>query len=286
MTLFSLPCATRILLSLAVLSVPTPALAGPYATSQQSSPSSISMRTIHQTESTTALPSHPQSQRHPQPHHSSNALISTALGSASFLNACPFAVHSNIVHGARGPSSPEDDTFIPPEEILSVLAPGEERTHPFVHDPGLGVSWKLWPSEGEGEGEGSGNGGGAVPVQFEWTLVPGERRSWWDLSMIDATAGQGGGPVKRSLVVGGKGNECRQSDADPTFEGVPHAFAPYGLSLQPHHDGDAVEREGMCSRVECPAGEGVCRQAYNAWNDWGQQRDCAEDVSLRVVLCG
>ena len=78
---------------------------------------------------------------------------------------------------------------------------------------------------------------------------------------------------------------------------VTHPFAAQGLSLQPHRNGVPVTvasaageagsaGAGVCARIECPAGEASCRSAYNAWNDWGQQHDCGEDVGLRVTLCG
>ena len=215
----------------------------------------------------------------------SNALISTPLGAASVLNACPFTVHSNIVHSPR----PDAEKGVPPEEIYSVMQPGEELEHPFVHDPGMGISWKLWIDDAEAAGG---------PVQFEWAWVPDARQVWWDLSMIDAGGVAAERMVKRqpgsegaaeAAVTDGTAADAADGEGEEIaleLEGVPHAFAPYGLTLQPHRGGSAVDPQGLCSRIDCPAGEGVCRQAYNAWNDWGQQHDCAEDVSLRVVLCG
>ena len=60
----------------------------------------------------------------------------------------------------------------------------------FVHDLGMGISWKLWPLEAEG--------GAAGPVQFEWTWVPDARRvSVMPLSVAVNTAATSG----RLLVV-------------------------------------------------------------------------------------
>ncbi len=147
-----------------------------------------------------------------------------------------------------------------------------------MHDPGIGISWKLWIDDDEG------------PVQFEWTWRPEERRVWWDLSMIDAAGGDRdeNAAVEQAVTDNGApdytSNMGRRGEGD--LQGVPHPFAAYGMSLQPHRGGGVVELEGMCSRIDCPAGEGVCWQAYSAWNDWGKQHDCKEDLDLRVVLCG
>ena len=59
------------------------------------------------------------------PAQQANALISTPLGAASVLNACPFAVHSNIVHAPR----PGEVEGVKPEEIYSVLETGVEIGH-------------------------------------------------------------------------------------------------------------------------------------------------------------
>jgi hypothetical protein len=72
------------------------------------------------------LPHQPQS---PTPQGS--VMDSSPLGSARVINACPFAVHSDIAH------SPRPGVDGAPEQILSVLAPGENVEHPFLHDPGM-----------------------------------------------------------------------------------------------------------------------------------------------------
>ena len=170
--------------------------------------------------------------------------------------------------------------------------------HPFVHDPGMGISWKLWPQASSEADTVAG------PVQFEYTWVPNARKVWWDLSMIDAGAGAPAsgkrhyGPPAAEEYQEEQPEQEQAPEEDPEAgaPGITHPFAAHGLSLQPHRNGQAVMHvdatgesaagAGVCKRIECPAGEGVCRQAYNAWNDWGQQHDCEEDVSLELMLCG
>ena len=190
------------------------------------------------------------------------------------MNACPFKVHSNIVHAPR-PGAPKGED---PEEIYSVLGSGVEVEHPFVHDPNMGISWKLWTEEAAG------------PVQFEWTWKPDEKKVWWDLSMIDAAGDTASGTEAADSTVTntttGAADVSNVRRGEGSLLGVSHPFAAYGLSLRPHRDGNGIEMEGICGRIDCPAGEEVCWQAYNAWNDWGKQHDCGEDVGLRFVLCG
>lgn len=191
-------------------------------------------------------------------------------------------MHSNIVHSPRPNPNAAEVTFTAPEEIYSVLALGESLEHPFVHDPAMGINWKLWPMENAQEG-----GAKEGPVQSEYMWVPDARKVWWDLSMIDA-----GGRVKRRHYPGVHGNgesefppqqEEEDQDAEPEGEteasgahlpGVTHPFAAHGLSLQPQRNGQPVVHvdaaggtavgAGVCTRIDCPAGEDVCRQAYNA----------------------
>ncbi|KAK5196590.1 hypothetical protein LTR92_004135 [Exophiala xenobiotica] len=109
------------------------------------------------------------------------------LGQAIVVNACPFDVMSNIVH------PPRPGVEGKPEEILSTLAAGATATHPFTHDPDMGISWKIWRTDIENQS----------PVQFEWAWIPGMQRSWWDLSMIDAGEVdwlETGAPERRSSV--------------------------------------------------------------------------------------
>ncbi|OQU96471.1 hypothetical protein CLAIMM_02552 [Cladophialophora immunda] len=92
------------------------------------------------------------------------------LGQSVVYNNCPFVVHSNIVHG------PRPGVEGPPEEIYSILQPQEGLSHPFAHDPRMGVSWKLWRTDSDN----------TAPVQFEWTWHDSFQRTWYDLSMVNA----------------------------------------------------------------------------------------------------
>ncbi|KAK5221617.1 hypothetical protein LTR47_010804 [Exophiala xenobiotica] len=183
------------------------------------------------------------------------------LGQAIAVNACPFDVMSNIVH------PPRPGVEGKPEEILSTLAAGATATHPFTHDPDMGISWKIWRTDIENQS----------PVQFEWAWIPGMQRSWWDLSMIDA------GEVDW-LETGSAGEEI-VGDADGYGEyvgqvGVRHPFADEGLSLVPDVN------EGKCVPILCQPGQEFCVHAYNVWNDWSHQKDCPEHANLRLTLCG
>ena len=112
--------------------------------------------------------------------------------------------------------------------------------------------------------------------------------------MIDA-AGEGGlvdgtktarDAVTAADAFGTAGSFNVEERGEGFLPGVPYPVRAHGLSLQPHRDGNAIEMDRHMSRIDCPAGQQVCWQAYNAWNDCGKQHDCAEDVGLRFVLCG
>lgn len=189
--------------------------------------------------------------------------------SASVYNKCTFAVNSNIVHGARG----GDETK--PEEIWVVLQPGQNFSHSFEHDRNLGVSWKIWRTDVDN----------TAPIQLEYTAT--DTLTWWDLSMIDAgEAGWLDGPTEDAEIQ--PANITGDADGLGDYVGmvgIQHSFAQYGLSLVPFLDGNEVS-QGNCVAVRCSAGESYCTSAYNTWNDWGQQKDCANGVSLHLTLCG
>ncbi len=183
------------------------------------------------------------------------------LGQAIVVNACPFAVMSNIVH------PPREGSDEAPEEILSTLAPGATETHPFVHDPEMGISWKIWRTDIENQS----------PVQFEWAWVPNVQRTWWDLSMIDA------GEVDWLKKTDAGKQIVGDADGYGKYVGqvgVLHPFADEGMSLVP----DVAE--GNCIAIFCEPGQEFCKNAYNVWNDWGQQHDCPEHANLKLTLCG
>ncbi|KIW15926.1 hypothetical protein PV08_05976 [Exophiala spinifera] len=181
-------------------------------------------------------------------------------GTAYVKNACPFTVMSNIVHGASAESHEA------PEEIYSSIAPGQTLSHPFSHDPNTGVSWKIWRTDVSNQ----------APVQFEYTWIPDAKRTWWDLSMIDA------GRV--DWLESKNAGKAIVGDQDGYGAyvgrvGVKHAFVNEGMSLVPS------AQQGICEAVVCRPGEQFCKTAYNVWNDWGQQRDCHESVDLTLTLC-
>ncbi|EXJ81191.1 hypothetical protein A1O3_07481 [Capronia epimyces CBS 606.96] len=187
------------------------------------------------------------------------------VGKATVHNACPFSIYSNIVHGAQ------DGTGLP-EEIYQVLEPNETVSHAFSHDPGVGVSWKIWRQDEDTDNW--------SPIQLEYTWITDSKRTWYDLSMIDA-----GEPDWLE-----ESDEEIVADADGYGEytgsiGIRHSFQEHGITLTPHVDGEEVA-EGNCLAVQCPAGEEFCLGAYNTWNDWAQQHDCEEGVDLKLVLCG
>lgn len=189
--------------------------------------------------------------------------------SASVYNKCTFAVNSNIVHGARGGDEAK------PEEIRVVLQPGQSFSHSFEHDLNLGVSWKVWRTDVDN----------TAPIQLEYTAT--DTLTWWDLSMIDAgEAGWLETPTEDAEIE--PANITGDADGLGDYVGmvgIQHSFAQYGLSLVPFLDGNEVS-QGNCVAVRCSAGELYCTSAYNTWNDWGQQKDCANDVSLHLTLCG
>jgi hypothetical protein len=191
------------------------------------------------------------------------------LGQAVVRNACPFAVHTNIVHGPRRGQWP-------PEEISGVLQPGETSTHPFSHDPNTGVSWKIWREDGAN----------TAPVQLEYTWIADQRRTWYDLSMVDAGAPEW---LQNAAETRSDDHEIvPDKDGYGDYQGsigIKHAFADDGMTLTPQQHGKAAA-QGNCVAVQCEPGARYCTGAYNTWNDWGQQHDCAEGVDLNLVLCG
>ncbi|KIV80573.1 hypothetical protein PV11_08066 [Exophiala sideris] len=187
------------------------------------------------------------------------------VGAAIVVNACPFSVHSNIVHAPRPGAAGA------PEEIYSVLAPGQTATHAFSHDPQMGISWKIWRTDVDNNS----------PIQFEWTYMPDMARTWYDLSMIDAGKIAYTDPNTAGWIVG-------DADGYGDYVGqvaIKHAFADHGMTLTPMVGGNALT-EGNCVAVRCAPGDQFCKDAYNVWNDWGQQRDCAQGASLKLTLCG
>lgn len=191
------------------------------------------------------------------------------LGSAHVHNACSFPVNSNIVHAPRPGANGS------PEEIASVLAPGASLSHPFAHDPDMGISWKIWRQDDVG--------GARTPVQLEYTWKPDVGRTWYDLSMIDA--GEAGW-LDDGVSASSKENEkAIVGDGDGYGDyvgeiGIKHPFGEEGLTLSPKVVG------GNCAKVNCVPGDEFCTTAYNTWNDWGQQHDCGEKVDLTLTLCG
>ncbi|KAI1628554.1 hypothetical protein EDD37DRAFT_644346 [Exophiala viscosa] len=187
------------------------------------------------------------------------------VGEAIVVNACPFSVQSNIVH------APRPGVAGAPEEIFSVLAPGQTATHAFSHDPKMGISWKVWRTDVANHS----------PIQFEWTYVPEQGRTWYDLSMIDAGKIAYTDPNASGKIFG-------DADGYGDYVGqvaVKHAFADHGMTLTPMSGGNVLT-EGNCVAVRCQPGDEFCKDAYNVWNDWGQQRDCAQGASLKLTLCG
>ncbi|KIY00124.1 uncharacterized protein Z520_03809 [Fonsecaea multimorphosa CBS 102226] len=184
------------------------------------------------------------------------------LGQSVVYNNCPFAVHSNIVHG------PRPGVEGPPEEIYSILQPQQVLSHPFAHDPQMGVSWKLWRTDVDN----------TAPVQFEWTWHNSFQRTWYDLSMINAgkAAWLNEDAHQGEAIVGDK-------DGLGAYVGevaIKHAFKEEGMTLTPNVVG------GNCVPLHCAPGEEFCTASYNVHNDWGQQHDCGEAVDLTLTLCG
>ena len=149
---------------------------------------------------------------------------------------------------------------------------------------GMGVSWKLWPEHAP------------RPIQFEWTWVGEQARTYFDLSMIDA------GARKRSLTArqewdgeseqewqGEDEQEWQPEQEQPQGEegsSISHPFAAFGMTIQPMRNGETITGEGMCQTVACPAGASGCTAAYNFAEDWSRQHDCPEGTSIRLTLCG
>jgi hypothetical protein len=202
-----------------------------------------------------------------------HVISSGGAGVAFVHNNCSFAINSNIVHGPR----PEDKG--PPDEIYGMLEAGESLEHAFSHDPNVGISWKVWRTDHDTVN--------TSPIQLEWTWGPVAKRTWYDLSMIDA--GKAGW-----VEMPENGDALSPADlVDHPDDlgrwvgnvGIEHPFKREGMSLTPYIGSEEVF-EGNCKGVKCAAGDPYCTGAYNTWNDWGQQQDCSEEVSLKLVLCG
>lgn len=192
----------------------------------------------------------------------------STVGEAIVVNACPFSVNSNIVH------APRPGVAGTPEEIFSVLAPGAVASHDFSHDPHMGISWKVWRTDVAN----------TSPVQFEYTYMPDQGRIWYDVSMIDAGKVAWTDPSANPAepIVG-------DADGYGDYLGevaVKHAFADVGMTLSPLVNGAPATEGGSCVAVKCEPGAEFCKDAYNVWNDWGQQHDCAQHASLKLTLCG
>jgi hypothetical protein len=190
---------------------------------------------------------------------------SGSTGSAIVHNACSFDVHSNIVHaprtGARGA----------PEEIPGVIQPGETLTHPFSHDPNLGVSWKLWREDVANKN----------PVQLEYTWVPSSGRIWYDLSMINAGDVQwldADSHVNETIKAGANNDGTGKLTGEVA---VAHAFGGEneGITLAPH-------RGSGCGTIVCAPGEQHCTKAYNTDTDDQAMRDCEQSADLKLTFCG
>jgi hypothetical protein len=188
-----------------------------------------------------------------------------ATGSAIVHNACPFSVRSNIVHAPR----PGVDGA--PEEISETLAPGTTKSHPFSHDPDMGISWKVWRDDGTNHN----------PVQLEYTNVPSSSRTWYDLSMINAGATQWLDPESHSGETIKSGANNDGSGGLTGMVAVAHPFGGEGegMTLAPQGGPDS----GI---IRCPAGQQYCTGAYNTDDDDQAMRDCAQSADLKLTLCG
>ncbi|KIW73984.1 hypothetical protein PV04_02057 [Phialophora macrospora] len=194
-----------------------------------------------------------------------NSSSSSGAGSALVYNACAFTVQSNIVHAPR----PGEDGA--PEEIMGAIAPGETLSHPFSHDPNLGISWKIWRTDGDNHN----------PVQFEYAWTPDSTLVWYDMSMIDAGEIEWLDPESHEgeAIEDGANND---GTGDLTGKvAVEHPFGgeDEGMRLDPLGNGD-------CDSVVCPAGEQYCLKAYNTDTDDQAMRACTESVDLKLTLCG
>lgn len=70
--------------------------------------------------------------------------------------------------------------------------------------------------------------------------------------------------------------------------GVEHDFAEYGISVEimvGAKGASKAETAGTCRTISCPDGSPVCATAYNVWDDWSQQHDCPQHVTLQLTLC-
>ncbi|EXJ78700.1 hypothetical protein A1O1_09102 [Capronia coronata CBS 617.96] len=188
----------------------------------------------------------------------------STAGKATLYNACPFTVYSTIVHGTGA-----GDTGAL-EEVYQTLEPEESVSHSFEHDAEVGVSWKIWREDTDN----------TSPVQFEYTWIQGSKRTWYDLSMIDAGEAEWLEDSDEEIVADEGGYEDYTGDI-----AIKYSFQEYGMTLIPQVDGKEVA-DGNCLSVKCAADEEFCTAAYNTSDDWGQQHDCEDSVDLKLVLCG
>ena len=161
-------------------------------------------------------------------------------GSAVVHNACKFSVRSNIVHPPRVGVSGN------PEEIMGTLAPGATLTHPFSHDPDMGISWKLWR-----EDAGTSN---HKPVQLEYTSVPLSGGLWYDMSMIDAgtTEYLDAAAHESETIAAGANN-----DGSGALTGMVAVAHPFGGA------GEGMTLTTNCGSVVCPAGQQYCKTPFS-----------------------
>jgi hypothetical protein len=154
---------------------------------------------------------------------------------------------------------------------MGVVAPGETLSHPFSHDPNIGISWKIWRTDGDNRN----------PVQFEYTWTPDSARVWYDMSMIDAGEIEWLEPESHE---GEALEDGANNDGTGDLTGkvaVEHPFGgeDEGMRLDP-------QGVGGCDSVVCPAGEQYCLKAYNTDTDDQAMRACTESADLKLTLCG
>ncbi|OCT45899.1 hypothetical protein CLCR_00061 [Cladophialophora carrionii] len=200
-----------------------------------------------------------------QDNSSSPSSSSSNAGSALVYNACTFTVQSNIVHAPRAGDAGA------PEEIIGAIAPGETFSHPFSHDPNMGISWKIWRTDGDNDN----------PVQFEYAWTPDTARIWYDMSMINAGEIEWLEPDSHEgeTIEDGANNDGTGDLTGKVAVAHPFGGDDEGMRLDPQGGGD-------CDPVVCPAGEQYCLKAYNTDTDDQAMRDCAESADLRLTLCG
>ncbi|MCJ1256867.1 hypothetical protein MMC24_004692 [Lignoscripta atroalba] len=58
-------------------------------------------------------------------------------------------------------------------------------------------------------------------------------------------------------------------------------FKEHGITLEP----SALDVEHNCVKVNCPAGDAMCKEAYNKWNDDFATHVCSSSVDLTMRLC-